>query len=159
MFFFLMYMPLRPSLPPPAKKKEKNGYSMSEQDRSKITQLGGQIGSKVLDIFLVFCLQVVVCCWDQQSDSAVQNYPIPPPPQLPKTPCEDPTFLCLVLLVMSSVSQTIWHLLAQGANGLRWSMEFRYYVLGLRCVKSQNLFSYSRNICFQNSEQKGFKMT
>ena len=36
-------------------------------------------------------------------------------PELPKTPCEESSnFYVRVLLVMSSVSQTIWHLVAQG---------------------------------------------
>ena len=147
-----------PPLPPP-KKKKKTAIVCLNKTEAKSLSLVGRLEAKFWIFFSCFVYRWLYVVGINRVIQLFKITLFPPPPQLPKTPCEDPTFLCLVLLVMSSVSQTIWHLLAQGANGLRWSMEFRYYVLGLRCVKYQNLFSYSRNRCFQNSEQKGFEMT
>ena len=102
---------------PPQKKTERKGCSLSEPDRSKITQLGWQIASKVLDIFMAFVYRLFhVVVKGLGIDRVIQLFEINLfTPELPKTPCEESSnFYVLVLLVMSSVSQTIWHLVAQG---------------------------------------------
>ena len=139
-FFFYVHA-LGPSPPPPPpkkkkeKKKEKKAVVCLNQTEAKSLSLVGRLEAKFWIFFLCFVYRwLYVVGIDRVIQQVKVNLFTP---ELPKTPCEDPIFLCLVLLVMSSVSQTIWHLLAQGANGLRWSVEFRYYVLGLRCVKSQ----------------------
>ena len=139
--FFLCACPgTLPPLPPPPKKKKKRKKKKKavvclNKTEAKSLSLVGRLEAKFWIFFLCFVYRWLYVVG---IDRVIQQVKINLfTPELPKTPCEDPIFLCLVLLVMSSVSQTIWHLLAQGANGLRWSVEFRYYVLGLRCVKSQ----------------------
>ena len=110
-------LPTPPPTPPPPKKTERKGCSLSEPDRSKITQLGWQIASKVLDIFMAFVYRLFhVVVKGLGIDRVIQLFEINLfTPELPKTPCEESSnFYVLVLLVMSSVSQTIWHLVAQG---------------------------------------------
>ena len=141
-FFFYVHAlgPSPPPPPPPPKKKKKRKKKKKavvclNKTEAKSLSLVGRLEAKFWIFFLCFVYRWLYVVG---IDRVIQQVKINLfTPELPKTPCEDPIFLCLVLLVMSSVSQTIWHLLAQGANGLRWSVEFRYYVLGLRCVKSQ----------------------
>ena len=128
--------------PPPPQKKEIKGCSLCEPDRSKITY--GSLVGRLQAKFWIFLLHFVyrlshVVVKGLGINRVIQLFEINLfTPELPKTPCEESSnffVLCTTSDVISVTDNLAFT--CSGVNGLRWSLDFRYYVLGLRCVKYQ----------------------
>ena len=111
--------PSHPTPPPPKKKKKQKEKAVvcPNQTEAKSLSLVGRLQAK----FWIFLLHLSIGCfmllwkvlglieWFSCSKLTYLH------PNCPKRPVKNhPIFMSFVLLVMSSVSQTIWHLLAQG---------------------------------------------
>ena len=108
--------------PPPQKKPERKGCSLSEPDRSKITQLGWQIASKVLDIFIAFVYRLFhVVVKGLGIDRVIQLFEINLfTPELPKTPCEESSNFYVLCTTSDVISVTVnLAFSCSGVNGLR----------------------------------------